>query len=326
MLKKTIILLILANSIVLMFFGLKNRLNQQSYAYTIPENIKSSITIDASIGEFRFTLFGYTSPKSLVTFEGMGIYDQTYSNDTGYFEFKNRFSPLNPKEACLISQDQLGRVTSPTCIPPFPTQYDVNIGPVLMSPTLSLNQENYYIGDEIIASGQTIPNTKISFSTFIDETKSLWNIVSWGLVKPVNAYTFPQLTAVADEKGNYSISLPSSDNSFFRIFTQSEYNSANTPKSNKLNIKIYPVWMIIIHLFIGIFSLLKSRLLELIIICELLMVFAFLMRRYFHPHIIAGNRALALRDNFPLATEQVSIVPLNNYPITISDRAIILSD
>ena len=65
-----------------------------------------------SIGEYHFSLFGYTSPQAEVTFNGQGIFDQTISDDTGYFELKNRFSPFSPREACLSAKDQLGRLSS----------------------------------------------------------------------------------------------------------------------------------------------------------------------------------------------------------------------
>ena len=56
---------------------------------------QSSIENSVFIGEHRFSLFGYTSPFALVTFEGMGIFDQTTANKVGYFEFNNRFSPFS---------------------------------------------------------------------------------------------------------------------------------------------------------------------------------------------------------------------------------------
>lgn len=294
------------------FYGLKQYLSKSNISAATITYPKTSVTVDAFIGEYRFTLFGYSSPKALVSFEGMGIFDQTYANEAGYFEFKNRFSPLIPREACLTAQDSLGRVTAPTCLPPFPIKYDVNIGPVILSPTLSLNNppvsDNYYMGDEIIASGQSIPNTNVFFSTFIDERKSIWNYLAWGFVKPTYAYTFPEISTKTDEKGNYSIALPSADSRFFRIFTQTEYQNSKSPESNKLNINIYPIWMIIIHFFVLFISLLKSRILELIILIESILVILFLLRRYFHPHIVAKNRALALRDGLSLMNRNVTIV------------------
>jgi len=102
------------------------------------KNQSFGVVNTAFIGEHRFSLFGYTSPRALVTFEGMGIFDQTTADDSGYFQFDNRFSPTSSREACLSSKDQFGRLSSPACLPPFPVNYNVSIGPVIMPPTVSL--------------------------------------------------------------------------------------------------------------------------------------------------------------------------------------------
>jgi len=280
----------------------------QVSALTIEKS--ASVGVDAFIGEHHFILYGYTSPRALVTFEGLGIYDQTFANNQGYFEFNNRFSPLSPREACLTSQDQLGRISSPVCLPPFPTKYDVNIGPVIMPPTISLNNPTaggYYQGDEIQLSGQTIPDSEVSFSTFVDEKKSLF--------PTVYAFTFPQLTTKSDVKGNFSLALPSSSSQFFRLFAQTNYENNLSPESIMLNLKVLPIWMIIIQLFLWLFSLLKPRLLEIVILCEIACLVIFFLRRYLHPHVIAKNRALAIRQLYPILKEETEIIPAEKYPL-----------
>ena len=51
------------------------------YLKAPPESLESvagvSVSNTASIGEYRFNLYGYTSPLAVVTFEGMGIFDVT---------------------------------------------------------------------------------------------------------------------------------------------------------------------------------------------------------------------------------------------------------
>ncbi len=286
----------------------------------------SSVSVEAFIGEFQFSLFGYTSAKALVTIEGMGIYDQTYANDKGYFEFHNRFSPLSPREACLTAQDQFGRITSPSCIPPFPTKYDASIGPVILPPTVSLDAQNYYQGDEVKLSGQTIPNSEVSFSVFTNRGKTLnltrkdaeflflrysaLNSALFSVIKPVEAATynpstsdgfaFPQLTTKTDAKGNFSLSLPSSRPEFFRLFAQTSYDNSESPESVKLNIQVLPIWMIVLQLFILIFSIIKPRLLEILILVEIAGLMIYFLRRYLHPHVIAGNRSLMLRASYTI--------------------------
>jgi len=249
-------------------------------------------SISAFIGEYRFTLFGYTSPKALVTFQGLGIFDQTYADENGYFEFKNRFSPFSPREACLTAQDQLGRLTTPVCLPPFPVNYHVSIGPVLMPPTISLDKNDYWVGDEVILSGQTIPNTNVSLKLFSEENKISNLIQKWIsfnnlLIKPVQAFSFPHLEIKADKKGNFAVSFPSSSNKKFRLFAQTIFKNENSPKSVVLNFRILPWWVIIVNFFIFIWLLIKSRLLEIIILIELIFLLIYLLRSHFNQKTLA---------------------------------------
>lgn len=264
----------------------------------------ASVTVMATVGKYHFTLFGYTSPDALVSLDGMTIHDQTTANSEGYFEFTNLYSPLTTIEACLIAQDQLGRLTSPVCLPPFPIDYDTNIGPVLMSPTVSLNKNSYFSGDEVILSGQTIPNTDVDFSTFIDEKKSVLDY----LFPSVYGYTFPQLNTQSDAAGNFSLSLPSYHTQYFRLFAQTSYLGSISPESIRLNLNILPIW-------ITIFTFLKSRLLEMFLLTELAVMSIFFLRRFLFPHIIARDRMLALRPISPLLKEETTIILQRERPI-----------
>ena len=244
-------------------------------------------TISAFIGEYRFTLFGYTSPKALVTFQGLGIFDQTYADETGYFEFKNRFSPFSPREACLTAQDQLGRLTNPVCLPPFPVNYNVTIGPVLMPPTLSLDKSDYWVGDKVILSGQSIPDSNISLSTFTDEKKSLISQIINKINPQVYAFSLPKLETKTDKKGNFSIALSSSSAKKIRLFAQTKFQNENSPKSVNLTFKILPWWMIIFKFFIFLWLLIKPRLLEIVILIELIFLLIYFLRSHFHPKTLA---------------------------------------
>lgn len=222
----------------------------------------------ASIGEFHFTLFGYTSPSAEVSLNGQGIADQTVSDPTGYFEFENRFSPFSSREACLSSKDQLGRLSSPVCLPPFPVDYNVSIGPVIMPPTVSLDKKDYFMGDQVMLSGQAVPNTDVKLSIFGDTGK----MSRLALIKPIEAFTFPQLTTKSDDKGNFSINLPSSTPNKFRLFGQTNFLKSVSSNSVKLSLDILPVWMVIIKFFLFLFSLIKPRLLEILILTEIIYI------------------------------------------------------
>jgi len=273
--------------ILITAMGLINHASKNRYNIAGAKTNSYEATISAFIGEYRFTLFGYTSPKALVTFQGVGIFDQTYADETGYFEFKNRFSPFSPREACLTAQDQFGRLTSPVCLPPFPVDYNVTIGPIVMPPTLSLDKSDYWVGDEVILSGQTIPETNVSLSTFTDEKNSLLSQITNKINPQVYAFSLPKLEAKTDKSGNFSIALPSSSAKKFRLFAQTQFQNKQSPKSVNLTLKILPWWMIIIKFFIFIWLLIKPRLLEIIILIEMIFLLAYFLRSHFHPKTLA---------------------------------------
>ena len=326
----TLVLMILP--LQLGFLYLNNPITTSGVVAGIKTQESGPILNSISIGDFHFTLFGYTSPHAEVTFDGQGIYDKAYADENGYFSFDNRFSPFSPHEACLSSKDQFGRISSPVCLSAFPVKYNVSIGPVLIPPTLSLNQEYYYTNDQITLSGQTIPDSEVDFSVFtkdgngklgmetgqengkwkmvksLSSTNQLPNpllFLSSIFIKPVEAFSFPELTARSDSKGNYSLSLPSSNPETFRLFTQTKFNDSMSPTSIKLNFKVMPVWMIIIQFFTSILLLLKGRWLELTIIGEILVVLYFILPLIFHHK----NLAIILRkDDLPAVLEQ--------YPLT----------
>lgn len=334
-------------TVLVIFQALTYRLEQRSP--TIAKEAQQDINVSAFVGDHYFTLYGYSSPMAQVTFDGLGIYDQTTADNKGYFEFKNRFSPLSPREACLTAKDQLGRLTAPVCLPPFPTSYDANIGPVIMPPTVSLNSSptggNYYVGDEIVLSGQTVPNTAVDFSVYMNNTRStqitpivkspkipvlsracrqagtsrsqprcsycakytvsrIFNQLFSLLASPVEAYSFPSLSTTSDTKGNFSLSLPSANPQTFRLFARSLLHPSGvsgqtdwlSPDSIELNLQIMPWWMIIVQIFLLLLLMIRSRLLEVIIFIELVLITAYLLRRFLHPYVIARNRALTLRE------------------------------
>jgi hypothetical protein len=304
-----------------------------------------STSVDVSIGEYRFNLFGYSSPDALITFSGMGIADQTYADSGGYFEFKNRFSPFSPREACLTTQDQLGRLTTPVCLPPFPTKYDVSIGPVIMPPTLSLDKNDYWVGDEVVVAGQTIPNTDVNLSLFTKDSRRLITNLHgvkkmvggasekvpreadfrsdrkslaaeevherqnlpffFRLIKPVEAFSFPALQTKSDDRGNFSLALPSTSAKSYRLFTQASFQNETSARSTTLTLTILPLWMIVIKIFLLIWQIIKSRLIELFVVAELLVLAIYCLRRYCHPQTVAKTRALALPPNLlPMIKEE----------------------
>ncbi len=262
------------------------------------KTFQNQVLNSVSIGEFRFNLYGYTSPFAEVTFAGQGIFDQTTADKNGYFEFKNRFSPFSPHEACLSAKDQFGRISSPVCLPPFPTQYNVTIGPVIMPPTISLDKSIYFVGDEVILTGQTIPNTDINLSMFTEQSKSIFfNLLSsFILVKPVEAFNLPKLSIKSDEKGNFSISLPSSEAQNFRLFTQANYDKNLSPNSISLKLKIEPIWAIIFKFFSFLWMIIKAKTLEIIIVLEIISLLIYFFNVLLHPANLSKTKAIIIYE------------------------------
>lgn len=269
-------------------------ISSQNVLAHVAEEAEKGVTVAAFVGEHTFFLFGHTSPKAKVTLEGIGIFDQTYADKNGYFEFKNRYSPLSSREACLSSQDQFGRLSNPVCLPPFPVEYDATVGPVLLPPTLSLNKEYYLVGQDAVLSGQSIPNSEIDIALYTDPKNTFVNLLPQ-IVPSAQAFSFPELKTRSDSQGNFSIRLPSSNPEVYRIFGQVDFKNNPSAKSNTLSYRIAPWWTFIISLFRSLWSTIRLRLIELIILVEILLIAIYFLRRYLHPHPIASNKALALR-------------------------------
>ncbi|EKE13794.1 MAG: hypothetical protein ACD_12C00813G0003 [uncultured bacterium] len=250
-----------------------------------PTGIVAGIQVIATIGDRHLDLYGYTSPQALITLEGVGIYDNAYADSNGYFILSTLYSSSSPREACLSSKDQLGRLSSPVCLPPFPVDSDIKIGPVIMPPTVSLDKKDYFVDDQVIFSGQTVPNTEIDLSMFGDADNNFVNVISrLSLIKPVEAFTFPKLKVNSDNKGNFSVNLPSSTPEKFRLFAQTNFNKSISSNSNRLNLEIMPIWMIIVKNF-------WSRLLEIAIVVEIIFIIH-VLKGYFEEKSIVLYQSL----------------------------------
>lgn len=195
------------------------------YAVEIPK----SIIISASVGENEVTIFGQSSPNAKIELTGINIYSLTFSDKDGSFKFDKIILPKNPSELCLQSKDTNNRSTTPICIPPPPsTNYHTDIGPILLPPTVSLEQDKINPNSTVISSGQSIPNSPVTifFYKVDDKAKSF--------PKSVFAYSLPPLKTTSDNDGNYSLNLPTAYSSNYRLYTSVQYNDSFSPKSNTL--------------------------------------------------------------------------------------------
>ena len=287
---------------------------KSTYAREFPSSYKN---VDVSLrfgrsGNFR--LYGYTSPNAFVRIESTGLQDSTFSKANGYFEFTDLLIPLKAGDLCLNSQDQFGRLTPSICIPPIPYEQDTDIGPILLPPTISLDKSDYFVSDQVLLTGQAIPNSPVTISffnsknSFLAQTQSVIDKIN--PAGPVDAYSFPPISTKADDKGNFSFQLPSSSVSSFRLFTRTEYDSQPSPRSITLLLRVLPLWYIIIELFTVLFNVLKNNLFNTSITIEILVLLIYSYKRFTHPYILHKNMMLAKRnDSSLMIIEKNDIVP-----------------
>lgn len=196
---------------------------------TLAFESQASTTITASIGQNRVTIYGYTSPNSKVELTSPKVLALTQSDQEGYFLFDKTLLPKNPSDLCLTSVDNNSRETTPICFPPPPaTNYHTDIGPILLPPTISLENNQINPNSTVVTSGQSIPNSQVNLSFYkVDNSAK-------SFPKTANAYSLPSITATTDELGNFSLNLPTAYASDYRLYATAKFNDNYSPKSNTL--------------------------------------------------------------------------------------------
>lgn len=201
--------------------------------------VERPIVVSASIGENIVTIYGFTSPFSRVELSSPRVFAFTYSNDSGAFAFNKTLLPKNPSDLCLSSIDDNYRRTFPVCIPPPPpTNYHTDIGPIILSPTLTLDTDMIKPNSTTVASGQSLPNSKIEIYLYqVNSNALVFPWLSQALTKinhPIYAFSLPHYSLTADHKGNYSFNLPTAYSSNYRLYSTAKYLDQQSPKSNTL--------------------------------------------------------------------------------------------
>lgn len=214
------------------------------------------VKITASIGlNYSTTIYGYGPPQSRVELTSPRVFSVAYSDTTGYFEFKDLILPPNPQDLCLTAQDENNRLTSPVCFPPPPaSDYSYSIGPILLPPTISLDDARLNSTYTLTAAGQSFPDSDVTVTFFqMDQNPSL-------VVKPVQALELPSLTLKSDSQGNFNFSLPTVYATSYRFFASSLFNSQPSPRSHPLYFTLKPSplsipWLLIILVLFFILTL-----------------------------------------------------------------------
>jgi hypothetical protein len=181
-----------------------------------------------------FAIYGYGPINSEVSLNGIGVSAKTTSDSQGFFVFSPiySYSSFYP-ELCVQAMDNLKRLTQPACIPAFPVTNKLPsvVGPILLSPTISLSTNKVTEGDTAITSGRTIPNAEVDiYISKKDKTVSL--------VKTVNAYSIPTIKTKSDNDGNYEFSLSTIDAANYKIYVANKLGDDQSSKSNSLNFTV----------------------------------------------------------------------------------------
>lgn len=202
---------------------------------------QSSTLVTASIEENRVTIYGYTSPNSKVELSNTQVYAQTYSDDSGYFIFDKTLLPKETiSDLCLNSTDNNSRQTTPVCFPAPPaTNYHTDIGPILLPPTISLENSQINPDSTVTTSGQAIPNSQVSLNFYkVTDAAQAFSLFPklTAFVKPKEAlaYSLPSVSVTTDSQGNFSLNLPTAYASDYRLYATTKFNNNYSPKSNTL--------------------------------------------------------------------------------------------
>lgn len=248
-----------------------------SSSYAIHQNsVSYTIIVSATVGEPKLTLFGYTSPGAWVELKGTGVVEETISNSQGYFFFDRIFLPRpRPEypELCLTAVDTQQRPSFPTCLPPLPVgPFNIQVGPVLLSPTISLEKGNFLPGEQVAAKGATIPNSEVTIFLAYDPS----SLPQFSLISPVYAYSLPKYQIRSDENGSFEFNLPANQPTTWRVFAAAKLLGSPTPKSNTLTFRVLSwwqwLWEKIKLIFLSLLAFIKPYLWQLIILIEVIII------------------------------------------------------
>lgn len=218
-------------------------------------------------------VYGYTAPNAIVQATSIRVFAQVSSDKTGYFIIDPLPVSTQAKEVCLTTIDSEQRYGFPLCVSLPDTNKPTEIGPLLLSPTISLSNGNLIQTQsaQSQASGLTLPNADVEISFFsVNSTPGESFGYHWGvltarlgklLIPQVEAKSIPKITTKTDKNGNYSINLPANQPVSFRVFAKAFYENLPTPKSQTLsyNVSSYTNWWL-------------SNILPKLILCLLLLI------------------------------------------------------
>ena len=276
----------------------------KSYALTnISDRV--SVVVTATVGEPKLTIFGYTSPFARVQLSGIGVAKETEAADDGYFLFSRVFLPspslrwvssyeqeLAYPDLSLIAIDTENRSSFPVSLPPLPTgPYEITVGPILMSPTITLQKGKFSPGEQILATGQTIPNSQVAIFLANEKTSNRFSFLyqffrrflDLFLPRQAQAYFLPQYQIAIESGGHFQFNLPSVQPNGWRVFATTTFLEAPSAKSNTLAFEVLSWWGWLLEklltLIFYLSNVIKPYLLILTILIEIITIVAVLLAK-----------------------------------------------
>jgi len=237
--------------------------------------VSYEIKVSAAIGEPKLTLYGWGPVKTKIFLTGLAIAETQESDINGFFIFTKIFLPAKYSELCLQAVDEEKRSSQPTCIPPLPAiNYSYDIGPVLLSPIISLDKGRISEGEQISLKGKTTSFTPLNvyLANQLSPRK-----MSFGLIKTANAYYIPKYQTTSDKEGNFEFNLPNQSRGKWNLFVASETLGYNSPKSNSLTFSVISPLLSLLEKIIACLKLLKPYLLYIVILFELVILAAIIL-------------------------------------------------
>jgi hypothetical protein len=251
------------------------------------------ISISATIGEPKLTVFGWTSPQALVELKGQRVSELAVADETGYFYFDRVFLPPpkpNYPEICLSVVDRASRISSfPTCLPPLPPKLgEIRVGPVLLPPTLTLEKGEFLPGQQVKATGATFPKSKVKI--FLANSAS--NLASHlPGVKEAYALFLPQYEIQSDQQGNFEFNLPASYPQNWKVYATAEFQGSPSPKSVSLSFRVLGLWawfwQRVKEFLLAALALLKPHWWWLVIAGEILLILILWRKKTAKPNALA---------------------------------------
>ncbi len=205
------------------------------------------------------SIYGYGPVDSEVTLRGFGVSERTRSDSIGLFRFTSiysfgfnqGFNFLFP-ELCIQSFDNLKRVTGPSCIPSLAIGRSVplEIGPIYLSPTISITSSRFL-------TGLTTPNTNVYLHIFKNKK-----------------YKLPVINLKSNDRGEFEISLPTTDPANYKLFVTTNVDGNNSAKSNTLKFTVISPSESMLQFIINF--LLRNKIMAFIFVEVIVFIFLFI--------------------------------------------------